>query len=186
MTFDGYGDELDLVKNERLWGIGLLTFISIFTVVDIVEDLHEGSTISHILGEVFVVSLCLAAGIFLWRRVGSNWRLRTGRIQGALIYETEEAKRWKEAHSNLLKGLGAAIEQQLQQWGLSPAEQEVALLLIKGLSFKEIALARSTSEHTVRQQAASLYRKSGIEGRSQLAAFFLEDLIAISPQKSSS
>jgi len=60
---------------------------------------------------------------------------------------------------------------------LTPAEREIALLLLKGLSHKEIATIRSVSETTVRQQARSLYRKAGLSGRNELAAFFLEDLL---------
>ena len=49
--------------------------------------------------------------------------------------------------------------------------------MLKGLSLKEIAALRSTSERTVREQARAVYRKSGLSGRSALAAFFLEDLL---------
>lgn len=64
------------------------------------------------------------------------------------------------------------------RWELSPAEKEVALLLLKGLSHKEIAEVRGTSEATVRQQSRALYKKAGLTGRHDLAAFFLEDLLA--------
>ena len=76
-----------------------------------------------------------------------------------------------------MRGLGGAIDRQLADWGLSPAEQDVALLLLKGLSHKEIADLRGTSEATVRQQSRGIYRKAGLEGRHDLAAFFLEDLL---------
>jgi DNA-binding NarL/FixJ family response regulator len=59
----------------------------------------------------------------------------------------------------------------------SPAEREVALLLVKGLSSNEIATVRATSERTVRQQSQAVYRKAGVAGRAELAAFFLEDLL---------
>lgn len=36
---------------------------------------------------------------------------------------------------------------------------------------------RATSEATVRQQAPVVYRKSGLRNRSDLSAFFLEDLL---------
>jgi DNA-binding NarL/FixJ family response regulator len=52
------------------------------------------------------------------------------------------------------------------------------VLMLKGLSHKEIARVRATSEATVRQQAASVYRKSGLSSRAELSAFFLEDLLA--------
>lgn len=39
-----------------------------------------------------------------------------------------------------------------------------------------IAGAMATSERTVRQHAVQVYEKSGLGGRAELAAFFLEDL----------
>ncbi|MCZ7679332.1 MAG: hypothetical protein M5U28_11460 [Sandaracinaceae bacterium] len=54
----------------------------------------------------------------------------------------------------------------------------MCLLLLKGLSLKEIAAARDTGERTAREQARAVYRKSGLSGRAELAAFFLEDLLA--------
>jgi putative tricarboxylic transport membrane protein len=64
----------------------------------------------------------------------------------------------------------------LQRWGLSTAEIEIAWMILKGLSFKEIATARGTSERTVRQQAQAIYRKSGLPNRAEFSAYFLEDL----------
>ena len=57
------------------------------------------------------------------------------------------------------------------------AEREVALLILKGLRHKEIASARNTTERTVRQQALGVYKKAGLDGRTDLAAFFLEDFL---------
>jgi hypothetical protein len=51
------------------------------------------------------------------------------------------------------------------------------LLLIKGLSHKEIATLRAVSERTVREQARSIYSKAG-SSRTALSAFFLADLLA--------
>ena len=72
---------------------------------------------------------------------------------------------------------GEALDQQFERWGLSPAEKEVALLLLKGLSHKDIAEVRSVTEATARQQARAVYKKGGLSGRHDLAAFFLEDLM---------
>ena len=82
-----------------------------------------------------------------------------------------------------------ALDRQFQRWALSPAEKEVALLLLKGLSHKEIAEVRSITEATARQQARAVYKKAGLSGRADLAAFFLEDLLlpgGDSPPKPSS
>ena len=77
----------------------------------------------------------------------------------------------------MMKGLAEALDQQFDRWRLSPAEKEVALLLLKGLSHKDIAEVRSVTAATARQQARSVYKKAGLSGRHDLAAFFLEDLM---------
>jgi DNA-binding NarL/FixJ family response regulator len=68
------------------------------------------------------------------------------------------------------------VNRQFAGWGLTGAEREVAMLLLKGLSHKEIAARTARSERTVRQHAVALYRKAGLAGRAALAAFFLGDL----------
>ena len=45
------------------------------------------------------------------------------------------------------------------------------MLLLKGLSLKEVAQVRSTSERTIRAQARALYGKAGVTGRAALSAF---------------
>lgn len=75
--------------------------------------------------------------------------------------------------------ISAAIAAQLTAWGLTPAETEVARLLLLGLSHKEIAGARDTSDRTARDQAQAVYKKAAVAGRAELAAFFLEDLLPV-------
>lgn len=77
------------------------------------------------------------------------------------------------------RGLGDAIARQLADWALTPSETEVAQLLLKGLGHRQIAELRGTSEKTVRQQAASVYRKAGVSNRAELSAYFLEDLLVL-------
>ena len=83
-----------------------------------------------------------------------------------------------DARQDEIEALGNAIEAQFKAWQLSPAEIDIAGLMLKGASLKEIALARDTSEATIRQQAQSIYRKSGLSGRAELSAYFLESLFA--------
>ena len=95
--------------------------------------------------------------------------LDAARIQG---------RQWRDETRALLRGLGEAIDRQFLTWNLTDAERDVGLLLLKGLSLKEIAAVRVTSERTIRSQARSIYAKAGLSGRAALAAFFLEDLLA--------
>jgi DNA-binding NarL/FixJ family response regulator len=48
---------------------------------------------------------------------------------------------------------------------------------LKGFSHKEIGNLTGRSERTVRQHSIAVYRKSGLSGRAELSAFFLEDLL---------
>jgi len=100
----------------------------------------------------------------------------------ALVRELDVARiqgrQWRDETRALLKGLGEAIDRQFLTWKLTEAEREVGLLILKGLSLKEIAGARVTSERTIRAQARSIYAKAGLSGRAALSAFFLEDLLA--------
>jgi DNA-binding CsgD family transcriptional regulator len=89
-----------------------------------------------------------------------------------------QGQRWRTESRLLLNGLGEAIDRQFRLWKLTDAEREVALLLLKGLSSKEIAEVRHSSERTVREQARAVYAKAGLNGRAALAAYFLEDLLA--------
>ncbi len=88
-----------------------------------------------------------------------------------------ERDAWRERAETLLRGLGEAIDAQLREWQLTPPERDTALLLLKGYGHKEIASLAGRSERTVRQHAVAVYRKSGLGGRAELAAFFLEDLL---------
>jgi DNA-binding CsgD family transcriptional regulator len=102
-------------------------------------------------------------------------------MQGKIDSLTQEAEEWRMQNAKLIHGLSQSIQDQMIQWGLTPAEQEVTLLVLKGLTFKEIADIRATSEKTTRQQAMTIYQKSKLPGRAELSAFFLEDLLKLPP-----
>jgi DNA-binding NarL/FixJ family response regulator len=126
--------------------------------------------------ELTLLAIAVTAGAVAWWRfvvVRSHERVLLGDLDRARA----EAARWRREAAEFLRGLGAAMDAQFERWGLSSAEREVALLLLKGLAHKEVAEVRGTLEKTVRQQALALYRKAGLSGRAELAAFFLEDLL---------
>ena len=76
------------------------------------------------------------------------------------MYAREESKKF-------LEGMGVLIDKQFADWSLTMSEKEVALLLLKGLSHKEIADIRKTSEKTVRQQAGQVYEKAKLEAETK-------------------
>ncbi|WP_289043677.1 LuxR C-terminal-related transcriptional regulator [uncultured Aliiroseovarius sp.] len=71
----------------------------------------------------------------------------------------------------------ALLQAQFAQWALTEAEQDVALLTVKGMSVAEIAEARSTSQGTVKSQNNAIYRKAGVKSRTQLVGVLVEELL---------
>lgn len=147
----------------------LFAFIAALIAWDLLVDYGEGAQLRHIAIELVVLLAALFGIVLLWRRFA---RTRTD-----LVEARQQATLWHAQHRELLRGLSAAIDGQFREWQLTKAEAEVALFLLKGYSLKEIATLRETSERTAREQARSVYRKSGLSGRPSLAAFFLEDLL---------
>lgn len=147
----------------------LFAAIALLIGWDVIADYEEGANIGHIAGELIILLMSLGGVVLLWRQL--YWT----RID--LVHARAETEEWRRENSELIQGLGAAINKQFITWNLTKAEAEVGLLLLKGLSHKEIAQLRQTSERTIREQARALYRKSGLSGRSEVSAFFLEDLL---------
>lgn len=149
--------------------IGIFAFVMVLIGWDLYVDHGDGVGIWHLGVESTVLLVAMAGIVVMWRQLD--------RTRSDLSDARIEVAQWQQESAELLAGLGAAIERQFERWGLSAAEKDVALLLLKGLSHKEIAIARNTSERTVREQGRAVYRKSGLGGRSELSAFFLEDLL---------
>lgn len=135
-------------------------------------------TLGTILAEVFEkATLVLGMAAVAWTVQGVQ-DLRDGQkaLTNNLARAVAQGENWRELRQSEIAALGLAIEDEFRQWQLSAAEIDIAGLMLKGASFKEIALARETSEATIRQQAQSIYRKSGLSGRAELSAYFLESL----------
>jgi DNA-binding CsgD family transcriptional regulator len=118
-----------------------------------------------------LLELGAAVGLILGLVLGAMALGRTRRLQA-------------RAEAQLRAASVAFMEMMAERfadWGLTPAERDVALFAIKGLSTAEIAALRSTSEGTVKAQTASIYRKAGVTGRPQLLSLFIEDLMHAAP-----
>jgi DNA-binding CsgD family transcriptional regulator len=146
------------------YSVAVVLFLLIAGLVgaDLLADAGSGAGALHLGAE--------GAGTLV-ALVGAGWFFR------GFLASQAEARRWRARAEELLAGMGGTLQRQFAQWGLSPAEAEVALLLLKGLSFKEIASVRGTGERTAREQARAVYRKGGVGGRAELAAWFIEDLL---------
>ena len=102
-----------------------------------------------------------------------------GLVLGALALRRALRER-NLAQERLRRASGAfmaLLEERFAEWRLTPAEGDVALFAIKGMSTAEIAALRNTSEGTVKAQTNAIYRKAGVSGRSQLLSLFIDDLV---------
>lgn len=143
---------------------------------DLFTDSKEGVVIWHVFVEGSIALLALF-GVFYILRGSVELKHRLEKEITSFTDYKKEAELWKVESKKYLDGLSKAIDQQLSKWKLSTAEKEVAFLLLKGMSLKEIAEIRNTAEKTARVQSMAIYSKSGLAGRSELSAFFLEDLL---------
>lgn len=163
-------------QRERFVIAGILIVVAVLVGVDIFTDSKEGVILWHVLVEGFIGSLAVA-GVFYLLRGTFDLKHRLRREIEDFSAFKKEAEAWRSESRKYIDGLAQAIDQQLTKWKLTVAEKEVAFLLLKGLSLKEIADIRKTSEKTARVQSMAVYAKAGISGRSELSAFFLEDLL---------
>jgi len=116
------------------------------------HSLHAGLELLAVLSLVAASALTLAALRDLYRRLNAV-QAALGAAQGAFA---------------------TLLDAQFEDWHLTPAERDVALLSIKGLSIAEIAAIRATREGTVKAQLNAIYAKAGVSGRAQLLALFIE------------
>ena len=160
--------------------MALFGTIAVLVAIDLAGDYQAGTSTAHVLfeGTIFVCATLGAA--FLARQLllaHRQTKREAHKLREQLETSREDARRWREEAQEYLRGLGEAIERQFDRWELTPAEKEVALLMLKGLSHRDIAGVRDVSERTVRQQAHTVYKKADLDGRAELSAFFLEDLL---------
>jgi DNA-binding NarL/FixJ family response regulator len=154
----------------------VLSLIVLTNLYDLFIDFSHNASLWHLLEEALVVLVSTAAIVWLVVNVRRQQR-QLEALKRELSSGADSASKLAPAASAARRQLGAVIQNQFSEWQLTAGEQDVALLLLKGLSFKEIAAVRNTLEKTVRQQASGIYRKAGVTGRHAFAAWFIEDFL---------
>ena len=154
-----------------------LLVIMAFNFTDVVADIFLEVPLWHIIQETIIAifSGSLAAYLIL------DMRRRTKELEvlsRSLIATEEHVNKISKQFKEIRHKYSEIIQQQFKDWELSQSEQQVAMLMLKGLNFQEIATVRNTKEKTCRQQASSIYAKSGLQGRHELSAWFIEDFIS--------
>jgi DNA-binding CsgD family transcriptional regulator len=166
-------------SRTRAWAMAtVIGGIGLYLGLELIEE-PEATPLDLLLELLEITPVVLTSvGIVLLFRVTQRQHDEHVKVIRDLELARIQGQRWRAEARSHLNGLGKAIDEQFSRWNLTEAEREVALLLLKGLSNKEIAAVRAASERTVREQARSIYSKAGLTGRAALSAFFLEDLLA--------
>jgi len=154
----------------------ILLLVVVGGVIDLALDRPATLASPHVLFELMLISISVAAAAYL----AHGW-YQTQRDLSAIQDEAERQQRqrdaWRERAAAILGGLGTEVATQFDAWSLTPTERRIALLLLKGYSHKRMARTTGTSERTVRQHSVAVYRKAGLAGRAELAGFFLDPLM---------
>jgi DNA-binding CsgD family transcriptional regulator len=157
-------------------GIGCFALLMVLEVATQEDEITPFDFLGDAL--TFFLTIGAAVGVaLLVQRVRTQHEEQMALMQDLEIARAE-GDGWRSKVQAHLAGLKAEMDRQFQEWGMTEAEREVGLLILKGLSHKEIATLRATSDATVRQQAQAIYRKSGLPGKTAFSAFFLDDLFA--------
>jgi DNA-binding CsgD family transcriptional regulator len=127
---------------------------------------RRGSAVALLLAGV-LTAVVAVFGLLGGRRWLQRRRGSVDRVKAVL---TAPATEPQTAVQNVVVN---RILDEFRDWSLSAAESDIAWLILKGMSLKEIAELRGTSERTVRHQAQAVYGKAGVDGRADLAGHIL-------------
>ena len=156
--------------NLKLLLIGLLVYcISLIAfTVDFLSEVTGWkflSALPWILHEIFtlmtLVGLCV--GMYF---IARSYRLAASNTR-YLVKQLDAAR----------GAFQSGIDGYFEQWGLSEAEKDIALLTIKGMTISEIAEIRQTKQSTIKTQSSAIYKKAGVSSRAQLVSLLIEELL---------
>ncbi len=156
--------------------IVIFSVIMLTNIIDVLNDIKLEVPFDHICEEVIIILLSFSGALYLLFDMKIKTR-QVRRLVKQLSQKKYQIKNMTAQMKQARENYSQAIKTQFTLWELSKSEQEVAWLLLKGYSFKEIAMFRATHEKTVRQQASSIYTKSGVDGRHSFSAWFMEDFL---------
>ena len=143
----------------------LQALCALFFIGDVIEDFREDGHLDnpHLLLESIAAVALIAGVIFLMIE-----------LRGLLSRMSDMQTGLEIANGHLAE----VIHDFFEDWNLTKAERDVAIMILKGLDNEAIAQVRNTASGTVRAQATNIYAKSATDGRAQFISLFVEELLA--------
>lgn len=164
-----------IASRQGLFSVFVL-FVFASSAIEIAYEFGDGETIVTMADDIlwFVVSAVVLTVLLYERR---QQQIELGYLSGQLSSARGKLAKLDAKSKELASQYRAVMQKQFEAWSLSASEQDIVILMLKGLSFREIAALRQTRDKTVRQQASSIYRKAGVSGRNELIAWLFDDLL---------
>lgn len=158
------------VLRVLIFGMALsFCFFLLDVVLDVQEHVAEGLSYSggeliHLIFEGGAV-IVLFFGIMTMMQYTALLRDQNARAQRKLIALKEDFDEY--------------VMRRFAKWALTPAEKDVALLLLRGLSTADIAELRRSSVGTVKVHAHHVFGKAAVGSRVEFMALFMDEFIDI-------
>ena len=173
-------DAIEQIPYRRTVFAVFVLFVFGTSAAEIISEFADGESLGSMGDDLsrFALSAVVLV-LFIYEHFSQRQAL--GELRGQLDKARGRLAQFDARSQQLGSQYRAVMQKQFDAWNLTTSEQDVAIGLLKGLSFREIAELRETREKTVRQQASSVYRKAGVASRNELAAWFFEDMLAPPP-----
>lgn len=138
---------------------------ALFFIGDVIDDLRVDGRLdsAHMVLEAIAAVALVGGVIFLMIE-----------LRGLLARMSDMQTGLDVAQGHLAEVIDGFFE----DWKLTAAERDVAIMILKGFENEAIARIRQTAPGTVRAQATSIYAKSQTDGRAQFISLFVEELLA--------
>jgi DNA-binding CsgD family transcriptional regulator len=167
-----------LQQEKRFYFFAFFVFFMTFWILEDILSLYLNAHWLHYSQTYFtfmeaLIAIFSVVGIyFLFKELKDHKR----DIDSAReVIESLKSKNQKLNAVNL--DFWNSIQDQFKGWSLTPAEKDIAILLLRGLSNQQIAAIRGKSLKTIENQAFSIYQKSGTTGKLEFIAFFISPLL---------
>lgn len=163
-------------RNIFVFAALFFLFMAVTSVIDITHDRADDLSAQHFYMEVVTLLFSLlGASFFIYSTLQVT--KRNMELAAEVKKATTENAEFKKKVAHFAQGLSSVIDDEFGKWGLTPSEKQIGFLILKGFSTKKIAEILGVTDKTTRHHCSSIYKKSDLSGRSELSAYFLEDLL---------
>jgi DNA-binding CsgD family transcriptional regulator len=147
-----------------------ILFFAFDVALDIVEHIHTGqaysaSALTHLVFEM------LACGLLVY---SISLLLEDLRDSDEKVVEAIATI------DNYKAGAQKLLSSKFDDWGLSEAEQDISLFILKGLSTNEIADLRGVTPGTTKNQITAIFKKVGVSSRTELLSILIQEMFDFS------